>query len=87
MRGGPIAYPADRRSHRIAGVTRTAATATMLKKPTGGAYKTVDGPFKTDSIIVETFGLGHDTSYEFTDNTDAETWFVVGRMVRCLAYG
>jgi hypothetical protein len=53
--------------------------AAALKKPTGGGYKNVDGPFKTDSLLVETFGLGKDMTFEFTDNTDAETWFVVGR--------
>ena len=55
------------------------SVATMLKKPTGGGYKNVDGPYKADSLLVETFGIGKDTSYEFTDNTDSETWFVVGR--------
>lgn len=53
--------------------------ATQLRKPTGGGYTTVEGPFKTDSVLVETFGLDRDSSFEFTDNTDAETWFVVAR--------
>ena len=53
--------------------------AAQLRKPTGGGYGTVEGPFKTDSILLETFGLDHDATFEFTDNTDAETWFIVAR--------
>jgi hypothetical protein len=53
--------------------------AAQLKKSTGGGYKTVEGPFKTDSLLVETFGLDRDSMFEFTDNSDAETWFVVAR--------
>lgn len=53
--------------------------AAMLKKASGGGYKNVDGPIKTDSLLVETFGLANNASFEFADNSDAETWFVVGR--------
>jgi hypothetical protein len=52
---------------------------TFLKKSGGGGYKNVDGPFKVDAVIVETFGIPGGSTYEFSDTSDAETWFVVGR--------
>ena len=52
--------------------------AAALKKPAGGGYTNVDGPFKTNSVILETYKIGNDLSVEYGDQ-DGETWFVVGR--------
>lgn len=55
------------------------AMVDALKKPAGGGYKTVDGPFETDVVMLETVGVMNVTLNNYVGDTDLKTWFVVAR--------
>ncbi len=56
------------------------AVAASLKTPPGGGFKTVDGPFPTDFVLLETFGLQNNVNVAFGDTSDFKTFVVIGRM-------
>lgn len=55
------------------------AFAANLKTPGGGGYTTVDAPFETDFVLVETFGVQPKTSLSIGDTADLKTWMVVAK--------
>ena len=55
------------------------AAAAQLKQPAGGGYAKVDGPFRTDSVIIEPIGISPKASIELGDINDGVTWVVIGR--------
>lgn len=53
------------------------AFAANLKTPSCGGYTTVDSPFETDFVVVETFGVQPKTSLSIGDTADLKRWMVV----------